>query len=136
MAALRNGEAQNPLPAFRQVAWRSGSKGPGGRRGHIPGQGSIEADTYNELMAWEPGVQIESRGFGDRPSGKMIEGFDSFVDQTYTDLLAWEPQAPAATTTTRPALDPGVAGRCEYAGGECHRQCSGVGCERSCRHCE
>ena len=41
------------------------------------------------------------------PSGPdKIAGFDSFVDQTYADLMAWEPQAPAATTTTRPALDP------------------------------
>ena len=59
--------AQNPL--FGGGREGRGSLGPGGRRGHIPGTttGSIEDDAYNELMAWEPGVQRESRGFGDRP---------------------------------------------------------------------
>ena len=62
-------------------------------------------------MAWS--LKSKENGRGGRggeirlkPSGKMIEGFEAFNDQTYADLLAWEPQAPAATTTTRPALDP------------------------------
>ena len=71
-----------------------------------PGEEDLPTETKRSLRTRTDAPTRTRRDESQEVSGKIIEGFDRFVDQTYNDLLTWEPQAPAATTTTRPALDP------------------------------